>query len=490
MASAETQLAFLHEVGQLLQRSTDLDEILGPVLRLLAEKVGLQRAGLCVWNRRTDAITLVAAHGLTPAEVRRNRWSPGEGVIGRVVEAGEPLATGPGEADVQAGRDAHFLAVPVSTEDGVLGALAAYRPGSTEGLDDDLRLLGIVASLLVPAARRAIHAAAAEDVGPEDVPEARPASLIGRSKQMRHVYEAVEQVAGSPATVLVRGESGTGKELVASAVHASSDRANRAFVKVNIAALPDSLIESELFGHERGAFTGAASRRRGRFEQADGGTLFLDEIGDLSPANQVKLLRVLQEGELQRVGGTDTLQVDVRIVAATSRDLEAMVEEEAFRADLYYRLNVFPIHLPALRERRADVLLLADHFIEKYNRSHGRSVRRISSSAIDMLMAYHWPGNVRELENCIERAVLLAREGVVLGNHLPPSLQTGSASGTSSGEQGLQDRLDALEREIVLDALKESQGNMAEAARVLGISERVMGLRVKKYGVDWRTYRR
>jgi Nif-specific regulatory protein len=489
MASAETQLAFLHEVGQLLQRSTDLDEILGPVLRLLAEQVGLQRAGLCVWNRRTGGITLVAAHGLTPAEVRRNRWAPGEGVIGQVVETGQPVATGPSEDDLASGRDAQFLAVPVRTEDGVLGALACYRPGPTSGIESDLRLLGIVASLLVPAARRAIHAAAAGDFEPEESETAGPSSLIGRSKPMRAVYEAVEQVAASPATVLVRGESGTGKELVASAVHAASDRAARAFVKVNIAALPDALIESELFGHERGAFTGAAARRRGRFEQADGGTLFLDEIGDLSGANQVKLLRVLQEGELQRVGGTETLQVDVRIVAATSRNLEAMVEAGTFRADLYYRLNVFPIHLPALRERRADVLLLADHFVEKYNRSHGRSVRRISSSAIDMLMAYHWPGDVRELENCIERAVLLAREGVVLGSHLPPSLQTGSASGTFTGSQGLQARLDALEREIVLDALKESRGNMAEAARVLGVSERVMGLRVKKYGVDWRAFR-
>ncbi|MEZ4320916.1 MAG: sigma 54-interacting transcriptional regulator [Myxococcota bacterium] len=488
---AERRLSFLHEVGVLLQRSTDLDQILGPVLRLLSERLGLERAGLCVWDRRREEVALVAAHGLTPAEVQRGRWAPGQGVVGRVVETGRAERVLPGArlAGERVGdRDPldprAFLVVPVRTEDGVLGALGAYRDGVAEAsLDDDERVLVLLAGLLVPATRRAIQRSA------EQAAELQPASLIGRSKPMRVVYEAVGQVARSPATVLLRGESGTGKELVASAVHQGSDRAHRPFVKVNIAALPDSLVESELFGHERGAFTGAAQRRKGRFELAHGGTLFLDEIGDLSPASQVKLLRVLQEGELQRVGGNETITVDVRIVAATSRDLEHMVESGAFRADLYYRLNVFPIRLPALRERRSDVLLLADHFVEQCSRSHGRDVRRISTSAIDMLMAYHWPGNVRELENCIERAVLLARDGVILGHHLPPTLQTGEASGTVAAPGGLQARLDALEREVVLDAVKEARGNLAEAARVLGISERIMGLRAKKYGVDWRQYR-
>ncbi len=490
LPDAARRLALLEDLGRRLQRSTDLDQILGPVLRLLATEVGLLRAGLCVWDRRREEIVLVAAHGLTPAEVGRVRWAPGEGVVGGVVQSGSVAIVAATETRIgaRAGEgtaDQRFVAVPIRTEDGVLGAIGAYRaPAPPDVLEADARLLGVVAGLLVPATRRAI------DAQRMVAPVAQPTSFIGRSKPMRKVFEAIGQVARSQATVLLRGESGTGKELVASAVHQGSDRAHRPFVKVNIAALPDTLVESELFGHERGAFTGASHQRKGRFEQAHGGTLFLDEIGDLSPASQVKLLRVLQEGELQRVGGDATVQVDVRIVAATSRDLEQMVDEGLFRPDLYYRLNVFPIRLPPLRERRADVLLLADHFVERLGPGRGREVRRISTSAIDMLMAYHWPGNVRELENCIERAVLLATDGVILGHHLPPTLQTGEASGTVLARGGLQARLDAVERELVLDSLKESRGNMAEAARVLGLTERKFGLRVKKYGIDWRAFRR
>ena len=240
---------------------------------------------------------------------------------------------------------------------------------------------------------------------------------------------------------------------MAEALHDRSPRRSGPFVAVNCAALPEGVIESELFGHERGAFTGAVHQRKGRFELASGGTLFLDEIGDLSPANQVKLLRVLQERRFERVGGNTSVKVDVRVITATSRDLDAMVAEQSFRADLYYRLAVFPIRLPPLRERTGDVTLLADHFIERFNRSHGRDVQRISTGAIDMLTAYHWPGNVRELENCIERAVLLARDGVVHGHHFPPSLQTAEATGTRPSGS-LQQRLDAFEEQIILDALK------------------------------------
>jgi Nif-specific regulatory protein len=257
---------------------------------------------------------------------------------------------------------------------------------------------------------------------------------------------------------------------------------------VNCAALPETIIESELFGHEKGAFTGAIAQRKGRFELADGGTLFLDEVGDLSPATQIRLLRVLQEKEFERVGGTATLRANVRLIAATNQDLEALIERGQFRQDLYYRLNVFPIHVPPLRERRTDITLLADHFVEKYNKVHGKNVRRISTPAINMLMSYHWPGNVRELENCIERAVLLTQDDVIHGNHLPPTLQTAEATGTQP--QGpLDAALEALEREMVLDALKSARGNMAKAARALGITERIMGLRVNKYGVDPKRFR-
>jgi len=252
--------------------------------------------------------------------------------------------------------------------------------------------------------------------------------------------------------------------------------------------LPETILESELFGHEKGAFTGALAQRKGRFELASGGTIFLDEVGDFSPATQIKLLRVLQEREFERVGATATIKTDVRVIAATNRDLEEMIGDGRFRQDLYYRLNVFPIHLPPLRERRADILLLADFFVERYSKLNNKTIRRISTPAIDMLMAYHWPGNVRELENCIERAVILSTDDVIHGHHLPPTLQTAEASGTTHVGT-LEATLDNVEREILLDALKSARGNKSKAARALGISERLMGLRVLKHGIDPRRFR-
>jgi Nif-specific regulatory protein len=311
----------------------------------------------------------------------------------------------------------------------------------------------------------------------------QPTNIIGKSHAMRSLYDLIAQVAPSDTSVLIRGESGTGKEMVAQAVHYSSPRSEKPFIKVNCAALPETVIESELFGHEKGAFTGAIATRKGRFEMADTGTIFLDEIGDLSPAMQVKLLRVLQEREIERVGGNRTIKIDVRVIAATNRPLEELLQKNQFREDLYYRLNVFPLHLPPLRERKSDILLLADHFIEKYNKKSHKNVKRIATSAINLLMSYHWPGNVRELENVVERAVLLANNDVILGIHLPPSLQSAESTGTSPTAT-LEETVDRVERELILDALKSSKGNYSKAAKALGITERIMGLRIKKYNLD------
>jgi len=298
----------------------------------------------------------------------------------------------------------------------------------------------------------------------------------------------MDRVAGTDTTVLISGESGTGKELVARAIHERSRRARGPFVAVNCAALPESVIESELFGHERGAFTGAIERRRGRFELADGGTLFLDEIGELSLPVQAKLLRVLQEGEFQRVGGSATIKTEVRVLAASNRDLDEDVASGRFRADLFYRLNVFPIRVPPLRERRSDIILLADHFAAKQAIRAGKSIARISSPAIDLFMTYHWPGNVRELENCIERAVVLSTDAVIHAYHLPPSLQSAESTGTGP-VSSLDASLSRLERELLVEALKMSRGNAAEAGRRLGLSERRMGLALRRYGLDWRRFR-
>jgi Nif-specific regulatory protein len=313
-------------------------------------------------------------------------------------------------------------------------------------------------------------------------------NLVGTSRPMQEVYRQISQVARTNTTVLLRGESGTGKELIAHAIHYNSTRARKPFIKVSCAALPQDLIESELFGYEKGAFTGAQTMKKGRFELADGGTLFLDEVGELNLTTQIKLLRALQEREFERLGGTETIKSNIRLIAATNKDLEKAIADGEVREDLYYRLNVFSIFVPPLRERKADVLLLADHFLEKFSREHGKKIKRISTPAIDMLASYHWPGNVREVANAIERAVVVCDAQVVHAYHLPPTLQTAEASGTTQ-TASLKDALEAVEKDVLQDALKSARGNRAKAARLLATTERIFNYRVKKFGIDWRRFR-
>jgi Nif-specific regulatory protein len=307
-------------------------------------------------------------------------------------------------------------------------------------------------------------------------------NIVGNSHEMREVVEQTARVAQSDTTVIIRGESGTGKELFAEAIHYNSVRKDQPFIRVNCAAIPENLIESEFFGYEKGAFTGADTRKKGRFELADKGTIFLDEVGDLSKMTQTKLLRVLQEQEFQRVGGTQTIKVDVRVIAATNADLEELIEKNKFREDLYYRLNVFSLHLPPLRERKTDILLLADHFMLKYSRKHKKSVKRISTPAIDLLMSYHWPGNVRELENCIERAVVMSDDQVIHSYSLPATLQSAESSNTFQ-RLSLKDSIANYEKEIIQDALKQTKGNIAKAARILSSTERILGYKIKNYDI-------
>jgi Nif-specific regulatory protein len=495
------ELKLLLEVSEILDSSLDLRDVVGPILKTIAEYLSFRRTFLTLYNRETHEIAIETAHGLSASQRKRGIYRLGEGITGRVVQSGEAavierVSQEPLFLDrtggLEPGRETSFVCVPIKLGNTVVGALSAdqdHEPG--ERLHEKTRVLTIVASMIAQAVK--LRQAALEEqrrlleentrLQRELRTRFRPANIVGNSQAMLDVYDLVEQVTRSDTTVLLRGESGTGKELVAHAVHYNSHRAENAFIKVNLAALPESVIESELFGHEKGAFTGATSTRKGRFELADGGSIFLDEIGDLSPSMQVKLLRVLQEREFERVGGNITIKSDVRVIAATNRNLEELMEKGQFRSDLYYRLNVFPIHIPPLRERRTDVLLLADHFTEKYGAKAGRVINRISTPAIDMLVAYHWPGNVRELENCVERACLLSVDGVIHSHHLPPTLQTAEASGTVQ-KGTLQARLEAVEREFIVEALKSTRGNMAKAARALGITERIMGLRVDGYGID------
>ncbi|MDR1946115.1 MAG: sigma 54-interacting transcriptional regulator [Desulfovibrio sp.] len=332
----------------------------------------------------------------------------------------------------------------------------------------------------------------------------RPSSMIGTAPALDLVFAQIAQVAPSTTTVLLRGESGTGKELVASAIHDASPRASGPFVSINCAAIPESLIESELFGHERGAFTGAVAVRKGRFELAQGGTLFLDEVGDLSLLTQAKLLRVIQERTFERLGGLTVHKADARIIAATNRGLEEMVEQCLFRRDLYYRLNVFPIHLPPLRERLNDILPLADHFVKRFAAKHHKNNVRLSPALSSLLHAHAWPGNIRELENVMERAVLLVNpDGCVMPEHLPldiqhagrhtPGIPAVSVPAGGDGDDGsgltLQEKLDRLELACIVEALEKEKGHIRRAASSLGLTERVMSLRMAKYDITYKDYR-
>jgi len=309
-------------------------------------------------------------------------------------------------------------------------------------------------------------------------------NIIYGSPRMEEVIGLVGRVAPSQATVLIRGESGTGKELIANAIHFASPRSQMPLIKVNCSAIPETLLEGELFGHEKGAFTGATQRRIGRFEEASGGTIFLDEIGDLSPGTQVKLLRILQEKEFQRLGSNQTLKTDVRVIAATNQNLEEVIKKGLFREDLYYRLNVITIPLPPLRERREDIPPLIDYFLKKYSKVNQKSISDISKEARNLLLRHSYPGNVRELENLIERAVVLCRGEVITSQDLPFHLQEGKSEiEFRKKEKSLPESLEEIEKDLIIKALHQHQGIQTRAAESLGISERVLRYKIKKYNI-------
>jgi Nif-specific regulatory protein len=495
------KLGTLMEVSQALAGTLNLQAGLYGVLEVLERRCGAVRGSVTLLDAESGFLAVEAALGY-PRSAGRVRYRLGEGITGRVAASGRPaivprVSGEPGFLHRAAGRterqeEVTFICVPILLDQSTAGTLAVEMRVTPERDSERMvKVLRIAAAMISQALRiqRLIDLERQRLV--EENTQLREelreryefSNIVGNSGPMRQVYEQVAQVVGTTATVLVRGESGTGKELIAHALHHHSPRAGKPFIRVNCAALPETLVESELFGYERGAFTGAHARRKGRFEQADGGTLFLDEIGELSPATQAKLLRVLQEREFERLGGNETVRVDVRLITATSKDLEKALAAGAFREDLYYRMNVFTICVPPLRERKSDVLLLADHFVAKYARVHSRSIKRISTPAIDMMMTYHWPGNVRELENTIERAVLVADGDVIHGHHLSPTLQTAEASGTVVS-RSLSEAVGVFESNLIQDALKSTRGNRARAARLLSTTERILNYKVRRYGID------
>src|SRR5438477_3325885 len=491
------RLSSLIEVSQALSGTLNLKSAMFRVLEILARHHGAVR-GIITLLGEGGELRVEASDGLEKpgAPVK---YRVGEGITGRVVETGRPVVVPRASSEPMLlhraskrpelpGQELRFVCVPIILKRKAIGALAIdlkFKPD--RDFDRTGKFLGVVASMLAQAIKiqRLIEEdrRRLEDENTHLRQELRErydfSNIIGTSGPVRQMYEQVAQVAGTNTTVLIRGESGTGKELIAHAIHYNSLRAKKPFVKVSCAALPESLIESELFGYEKGAFTGAQARKKGRFELAEGGTLFLDEIGDVNLATQVKLLRVLQQREFERVGGTETVKANVRLIAATNKDLEKAIAAGTFREDLYYRLNVLTLFIPPLRERKADMLLLVDHFLEKFAREHKRNIKRISTPAIDMLASYHWPGNVRELENTLERAVLMCDGEVVHGHHLPPSLQTAEASGTVT-RVSLRDAVGAYEKDLLQDALKTTRGNRDKAARLLATTGRIVNYKARQ----------
>jgi Nif-specific regulatory protein len=496
------KLTSLLEVSQALANATNFKASLHRVLEILEKSHDAVRSAVALESGERLPLDVAASLG----SGRDKAWAatiPAGSLARQVFTTGRPvvvprISREPALGERKAGEDERsFVCVPLLLNRRATGVLCIelrFKPD--RNYERTGKFFGVVASMIAQAIKvQKLLEADRERLVQENVRlqgELRErydfSHILGTSRAMHAVSEQMMQVARSNTTVLIRGESGTGKELIAQAIHYNSPRASKPFVKVSCAALPDTLIESELFGYEKGAFTGAVARKAGRFERADGGTLFLDEIGDVNTSVQVKLLRVLQEREFERLGGTEPVRVNVRLIAATNKQLEDAIAAGAFREDLLYRLNVFTIFVPPLRERKTDVLLLADHFLERLAADHRKRIRRISTPAIDMLMAYHWPGNVRELQNVIERAVLVCDGDVVHAHHLPPTLQMADTS-EAAATQPLSAALAAYEKDLIQDALKMARGNRAKAARLLHATARIVNYKIRKYRIDWRRFR-
>lgn len=509
-------LQALYEISKAITSSLDLEAVMNRVLPTLHEKMGMERGTLTLLDSQTGDLMIEVGHGLQKEQIERGRYRVGEGITGKVVAAGEPIVvpnvgkeplflnrTGARE-DIDRNNIA-FICVPIKLDLKTIGALSVDRLfEENTDFEEDVRLLTIIASMVAQGVRiQQMVQKAKEKLTSENIllksqlkKKFHPASLVGESKRMSDVYASIELVSQTKATVLLRGESGTGKERIAHSIHYNSDRVDGPFIRVSCAALPDTLLESELFGYEKGAFTGANATKKGRFELAHGGTLFLDEIGDIPATTQIKLLRVLQEKEFERLGGTQTIRVDIRLITATNKNLEQDVQAGTFRQDLYYRLNVIPIFLPSLRERKEDIPLLVDHFLSKSNDENGKNVKYVSDEAMKYLMEYSWPGNVRELENAIERAVVLCKSDILSPDLFPiPGTKTHPVlTGmkppepfkdieTLEKESSLTDAVSELEKKLIIKAMDQTKGNQRMAAKVLGITDRILGYKLKSYGL-------
>ena len=526
--STDQELSILTEVGQILSASLDLRASFGQVMQIVSDKLSMRRGALVLLDESTGRLRTEAAIGLTSEEIERGKYAVGEGITGGVVATGRArlipdvrndpdFLNRTGRLGPDSSEPLSFICVPIKIEGRTAGALSVDKAlCSAAELHDDAKILDIVAAFLAQAIQINRMVMRQKEELLEENAQLRAQvrdryrfeNVIGDSPAMHDVFAVVGQVANSRATVLILGETGTGKEMIAKAIHYNSPRRDKTFIRINCGAMTSTLLESELFGHVKGSFTGAVRDKIGRFEAADGGTIFLDEIGTMEPLLQVKLLRVLQEREFERVGDTQTMKVDVRVIAATNADLQEEVARGNFREDLYYRLNVVNIYLPPLRNRREDIPRLIDHFLDKYNAINDRKLRRISRDMLNVLLRYPWPGNVRELENAIERAVVLSRDEDFTEDLLPLNVRMFAAQrrtnqSTESIEQltrRLADQaiadyemregeiyqlvIDQIEHALIDKALTKCGNVKTKAADFLGINRNTLNKKVKELGIE------
>jgi len=521
---AYNQIKLLYDIALLLSNTTNIVESIEKCMKILKNNSYLERSTLFLISEDAKSLELYASINLTEQQKKMALYKIGEGATGLAAQSCEPVVIENVHHNINylnktgklSTNAISYIAVPIIQDELLFGVISAnIETNSVLNFDDIVRMLTIVGSLfggtIATQKRFNKEKETLSDLKTyyrqEIFDEYKFENIIGNSTKMQQVFSMLETVSPSDATILVRGETGTGKELIATAVHNLSKRKNEAFIKLNCAAISETLLESELFGHEKGAFTDAKEMRKGRFELADKGTLFLDEIGDVSPALQVKLLRLLQEQEFERVGGTKTIKTNVRLVAATNRNLEEMVKNGEFREDLFYRLNVIPINLPPLRERYEDVKLLIEHYLKKFMKEHKKKMS-FSKEALEVLLNYPWPGNIRELQNMMERIVLICPNGTIIPemlNHVLPfnyqkmymqeetpkqvvvaqedpqqQQETPSQSNGVITNKSLQE----MEKESIMQALIDNRGIQTKAAAQLGMSARQIGYKIKKYDIQ------
>ncbi len=494
------ELTIVNEVAKVLSKGLSFKETVGEVLKTLYSFWDVGLSFIALYDRSLKALKIVGAFGFSEEEIRRGIFKKGEGITGKVFKSGVPAVLQNIKESSEflnktrirerlSGNET-FVAVPVKVGGDIVGVLAVFkRFSSRESVEKGVETLMILGTLIGMFYKLNMKIEEERKWWEEEKKILREElrksynihGIVGTSDAMMNLIETIKKVAETETTVLITGESGTGKSLIARAIHFMSKRKDKPFVTINCAAIPETLLEAELFGYERGAFTGAYTSKRGKFELANGGTIFLDEIGDMPLSLQAKLLRVLQDKEIERLGSEKILKVDVRIIAATNRDLRLLVKEGKFREDLYYRLNVVPIHVPPLRERKEDIPLLVEHFLSHFNSKYGKRVR-ISPEAMKVLIDYEWLGNVRELENTIERLVVM-NEGTVGVSDLPPHIVAGSTKTKRDEPLDLPKHIEATEREKIIEALEKTGYVKSRAAKLLGYTLRQLDYRIKKYGI-------